>query len=372
MFGEGGKSMFSNDSARQADACRFCWMCRHICPVAGSTGSEAWNPRSRGLMVSMIERGTEYNSEIAETMYHCTMCDACSNDCVTGFKPTDFIREARMLAVVNDIAPKAIMKEIENILEKDNIFGAAVNEKFALEAEKHSGNADVMLFVGQAGRTVAADTAVNAMQLLDKAGVCYTVLKDEPASGAYLGDLMGFVGDVQNAAVKAASAIKAAGTKKLVVLNPYDAVMFRDQYAKWNLLTDVEIVTISAFVAELIAAGALKPGKAELKASLQEPIKLTRGLDEEKPLKDIIEALGVDHVELFLHGKMSRCVGTAIIDGYAPEVAKAMVKTRLEDAARLGSSKIITASPDDSYIMKKYVTDEFEIVDLFTLLNENC
>ena len=114
--------MFSNDSARQADACRFCWMCRHICPVAGSTGNEAWTPRAKGLMVSMIERGTEYDAQIAQAMYHCTMCEACSNDCVTGFKPTDFIREARTLAIVNGFAPKAVNDEIDNILSRGNIF----------------------------------------------------------------------------------------------------------------------------------------------------------------------------------------------------------------------------------------------------------
>ena len=76
--------MFSIDSSRQADACRFCWMCRHICPVSNSTGNEGWTPRARGLMVSMIERGLPYDGEIAEAMYHCTLCDACANDCATG------------------------------------------------------------------------------------------------------------------------------------------------------------------------------------------------------------------------------------------------------------------------------------------------
>lgn len=122
--------MFSNDSARQADACRFCWMCRHICPVAGSTGNEAWTPRAKGLMVSMIERGTEYDAQIAQAMYHCTMCEACSNDCVTGFKPTDFIREARTLAIVNGFAPKAVNDEIDNILSRGNIFPNDISEAF--------------------------------------------------------------------------------------------------------------------------------------------------------------------------------------------------------------------------------------------------
>ena len=85
--------MFSNENKKQADMCRFCWMCRHICPVAGATGYKGWGPRARGLMVSMIERGSaELDAEIAEAMYHCTVCDACANDCEAGWKPIDFIR----------------------------------------------------------------------------------------------------------------------------------------------------------------------------------------------------------------------------------------------------------------------------------------
>lgn len=364
--------MFSNESSKHADSCRFCWMCRHICPVAGSTGSEGWTPRARGLMVSMIERGTEYDTEIAEAMYHCTLCDACSNDCMTGWKPSIFIREARTLAVVNDIAPAAIMAEIENITEKNSIFALEDAEEYKAEAAKHPIGKDILLFVGQAGRNVAAQTAVAAMQLLDKAGVEFSVLEAEPASGAYLGDLMGYTGDVQAVAAKAAELIKASGAKKLIALNPYDACIFRDQYSQWALLDGVETVTFTAFVAELIVSGALKPAKTELKASLQEPVKLTRGLEEIEPLKQIIAALGIEHVELFLNGKMSRCVGTAIMDCYDSAVSKEMVRVRFEDAERLGCSTLLAASPDDAYLLAKYASGERKAIDLIQLINSLC
>ena len=32
--------MISQNALRHAEKCRFCWMCRHICPVAGSTNRE--------------------------------------------------------------------------------------------------------------------------------------------------------------------------------------------------------------------------------------------------------------------------------------------------------------------------------------------
>ena len=364
--------MFSSDSARQADACRFCWMCRHICPVAGSTGSEGWTPRARGLMVSMIERGTEYDPEIAEAMYHCTMCDACANDCVTGFKPTDFTREARMLAVVNDIAPAGIMREIENITEKGNIYGLPVDEKLKAALEELPERAEVLLYIGQSGRAVAADTAMAVIELLKKAGVEFTALRDEPPTGAFLADLMGFTGDVQAIAAKAADAIKGSCAKTVIALAPYDAVMLRDTYSKWNLLPDIRIVSAPAFIGELLDKGALKCEKTDLRASLQEPVKLTRGLEEERPLLDILVHLGVDYVPLFLHGKMSRCVGTPLMELYAPEVTGHMVDVRLDDARRLKSKVLIAASPDDSYILRKYAAQDVEIVDLFMFLNAKC
>ena len=43
--------MFSEKSKKHADACRFCWMCRHLCPVQLVTGKETNTPRAKGLLV---------------------------------------------------------------------------------------------------------------------------------------------------------------------------------------------------------------------------------------------------------------------------------------------------------------------------------
>ncbi len=363
--------MFSAANSKQADMCRFCWMCRHICPVAGATGSEGWGPRARGIMVSMIERGTEYDAEVADAMYHCTMCDACANDCVTGWRPTDFTREARMHAVVNDIAPAAVMTEIDNIMQKGNIYGVDVNASLAEELKKLPAKADTLLYIGQTGRTFGADTALAVISLLRKAGVSFTALADEKPTGAFLGDLMGFTGDVQAVAAKAAEAVAATGAKKVVALAPYDAVMFREKFSEWKLLEGVEMTTATAFVGELLANGALKAKTVDLTASVQEPVKLTRGLEEEEPVMAIVKALGVNYIPLFLHGKMSRCVSTPLMECFDAVVSRRMVEVRCDDARRIGSPAIITCSADDSYIMGKYASD-IKIIDLFRLLDENC
>ena len=364
--------MFSKDSARQADACRFCWMCRHICPVAGSTGREGWTPRARGLMISMIERGTPYTAEIAEAMYHCTLCDACANDCATGYKPSEFIREARTMAVVEDIAPEAVVKAIETIQSRGNIFGEKSFDKIFAAVGELPEKAETLLYLGQTASSVYPQAAINTAELLKKAGVDFTILRDEPASGAYLSELMGFTGDVQAMAAAAAEKIEATGAKTLVVLNPADAFMFRDEYAKYGLLRDVEVVTATAFAAKLIADGALKPVPQSIKGSLQEPVKLTRGLDETAPFKAIAAAVGVKLNEMFLNGKMSRCIGTVPFDMYDPATVREMVHVRCEDAQRMGSRLIITASPDDYYIMSKHAYGPVKIADIFEILNQSC
>ncbi len=364
--------MFSSQNAKQADMCRFCWMCRHICPVAGATGSEGWGPRARGLMVSMIERGTPYDAEIADAMYHCTMCDACANDCVTGWRPTDFIREARMLAVVNEIAPPAVMREIDNILTCGNIYGAETAPALLAAIDRLPASADVLLYLGQSARAHVPESALALMALLDRAGVSWTALRDELPSGAFLGDLMGFTGDVQALAKKTAAAIRAAGAGTVVAFSPADCVMLRDSYAKWELLDGIRVISAPAFLAGLITSGKLKPGALVLRASLQEPVRLTRGLDEIRPLLQIVEALGIEYLPLYLNGKMSRCVGTPLMECLDPTVVRRMVGVRLDDARRIGSNAIITASPDDYDLMRKYAQEDVRILDLFALLEEAC
>jgi len=134
--------------------------------------------------------------------------------------------------------------------------------------------------------------------------------------------------------------------------------------AEWDRAT--------AFIAALIADGKLKVKKAGIAGSLQEPVKLTRALDEIAPFKAIADACGIELTELFLNGKMSRCIGTVPFDMYAPEVAAQMVRVRCEDAVRLGSDLIITASPDDFYIMSKYATDGVKIADIYEILDGLC
>ncbi len=363
--------MFSNESLKHAEACRNCWMCRHICPTSNATGMEAWSPRVRGYMVSMVERGFEYDEVMVEDMYMCCLCDACADDCCSDIKPNIFIREGRTHAVANGLAPKAVMDAIDVVEKTGNLFGAAMNADVKAAAAALPAQADVVLFLGETAATVAPSVALAAISLLKKAGVNFTVLQDEPASGSLFSELIGYTGDIQEQAKKAAAAIAATGAKTVVALDPYDACIFTEKYAQWNLLADVQVVTATSFVADLVADGKLQPKAVELTASYHDPDRLSRGVGETEPAREVIKALGVNVIEMFLNRNLGRSCGGPVMNVYAPDVVKKIVDVREQDAIRMGSNCIITASPSDYYVM----TTEGGTVsyqDLFALLDANC
>ena len=106
--------MISQNALHHAEKCRFCWMCRHLCPVQHQTGKELNTPRAKGLLLSMVnKKAQEFDKDMGQAMYECLLCDACTNDCATGYQPPLFIREARTEAVVSEVAPQSVMKLIE-------------------------------------------------------------------------------------------------------------------------------------------------------------------------------------------------------------------------------------------------------------------
>lgn len=61
------------------------------------------------------KKAQEFDKDMGQAMYECLLCDACTNDCATGYQPPLFIREARTEAVVSEVAPESVMNLIENV-----------------------------------------------------------------------------------------------------------------------------------------------------------------------------------------------------------------------------------------------------------------
>lgn len=368
--------MFSEKAKKTADACRFCWMCRHVCPVGLVTGKEINTARAKGLMISLSERGAEFDASIAGSMWECTLCGACSNDCATGYEPPVFIREARTRAAAEGLAPENVRKVIGRMLETGSMYGVLPENKldaFKAELEGLPKKADTLLYIGEVSAVKVPGMAKAVISLLKKAGIPFTVLKNEPDSGAYLGDLIGFTEEVRIRAVRLSEEINASGAKTVVVIDPVDARIMKHEYGEWNCRAQAEVKTVTSYITELVKNGALKPKKSDPgEVTFHDAGALSRDLDETQPARDILDAMGLAIKEMFLNRRLSKSCGTALFAAYAPSLAAMTAKGCWDDALRTGATTLLTEAPGSLFVLSRAIPAGAKLLDLFTLLDEAC
>ncbi len=367
--------MFSEKAVKTLEGCRFCPMCRHLCPVGLTTGNEGNTPRAKALLANYVTRGMKYTAEMASDMYECCLCYACATDCESGYEPPIYIREARTMAAVESLAPPAVEKLLDNLERTDNIFGLPKKDKFAAVADLVRGlpeKADTLLYIGATAAYKTPAIAAACIKLMKKAGVNFTVLADEPSSGAELGDLIGFVDDVRQAAAKCAAGIKGTGAREIVALDPPSARIFKQRYEEWGLEPDGAVVTATAYAARLLKEGKLKPRPVDLAATFQDDSILTRELDETEAPREIMAALGIRLKEMFLNRKRVKNGGTVLMNEYAPRLTQLTGQGRWADALRSKTPILLGATPDTYYVMKKTEPEGMRLEDLFVLLEANC
>lgn len=363
--------MFSSQARKIADACRFCWMCRHICPVGLVSCKEGNTPRGRALLLSLDTRGTSLTPDAYELMFQCALCNACSHDCATGFEPPVFIREARVEAIVNDVVPEAVKPVLERAMD-GSISGLPVNNEVKEAMKKYHQKADILLYLGDSAKTNGSKSALALINILKKANVSFMMLEDEPDSGAHLYDLMGNTADVQNTAKECLNRIREAGAKTIVPIDPTYSRFFKHQCNEWGLMDGLKVVTATAFVAELIAEGKLKVEKQNIAATFHDPCRLSRDLEETEPARAILAAMGIELQEMFLNRGLTKCCGGAVLKEIYPKLAGDMTKARWDEAKTTGANLLITACPCCAVNFSAYTPENMETTDIFVLLDSAC
>lgn len=358
--------MISQNALHHAEKCRFCFMCRHLCPIQLQTGREINTPRAKGLLLSMVKRGTqEFDRDMAQTMYECLLCDACVNDCATGYQPPLYIREARTEAVIENLAPAEVMELIDNIMSSGNIYGVE-KPSFAQTGK------DVLVYLGEVATCQTQALANSFLQLLHLAGVQATVLDNEPASGAMLADLIGYVDEVSQQAKACAAAINQAKPKTVVVLDSYDAQIMKQKYPEWGFTIDAEVVTATSFIAQILQEGKLqtKPS-GQIIAACHDDDRTARAFYEFAPIRTIAESAGFVLTEMFNTERLAKSCGSAVTLAYMPKLIKRVAAGRWDDLKRTAAKTMVTANPQAYLCLSQAIPEGYTLVDAYTALLNN-
>ena len=346
---------FTQKAKQHIDSCRFCWMCHHVCPIGNATGLERNTARARALGLSLVARDAiDYTADIIDNVYECSLCGGCMTDCVTGWDPVMFTKEARLGAALDGKLPEYILKLINNLTEKGNIYGAEKNANIPVLEDK-----DTLFFLGEDTR--AKGCAKEAIELLKAAGVKFAVLENEPNSGASMDFLVGAAAETKAIMQDAAKVLSTY--KKVICYDPADAKVMMREYKEWGIDLKAEVVTFTAFVAELIKSGALKVKKTDNKFTPQDTPILARDLEETAPIRDILSACG-EVSEMLLNKNYTVLAGNLIMNEYMPEVMEKVAEARWTNAKNMDTKVLVTASPAEYALLKKTKPEDIELKKL--------
>lgn len=357
--------IMSEKSKQHVDSCRFCWMCHHICPIGNATGHERSTPRARALGISLVNRDAIDLSEIMDNIYECAGCGGCVRECVTGWDPVMFTKETRLQAALEDKLPEYINTLVDNCLEKGNAYGKTeICTDLAKGIEAHADKKDILLLLGVDAKFMACEQALKAIKVLEKAGVDFTVLENEPASGAQLDFLIGAADETKE---QMNACAKVLGEYKTVVAyDPNDAKTIKQTYKEYGVDVQAGVVTYTSFVAGLLKDGKLTAKHSGKNVVFQDPYQLARDLEETEEAREIVKAYA-NLSEMLLNRAETVWAGNILMAQYMPEVIKKVAERRIFNVSSIGANALVTASVSE-YIALKSVESDVEIISIEDLI----
>ena len=356
-----------SDKAKQhVDSCRFCWMCHHICPIGNATGHERSTARARALGISLVNRNAIELSEIMDNIYECSTCGGCVNVCVTGWDPVMFTKETRLKAALEGALPDYINKLVDNCFETGNAYGLTeISEELKNAISSHSAITETLLYLGVDARYKVADQAIKAIKVLEKAGVDFTVLFDEPASGSQLDFLIGAADETKK---QMETAAKVFGKyKTIVIYDPNDAKTIKQLYKEYGTEVKASTVTYTSFLANLLKNDKIKTHNINKTVVFQDPYQLSRDLEETEEPREIIKAYASLH-EMLLNRKETVWAGNLLMAEYLPEVIKEVAARRLYNVESLHETTVVTASVSEYAALKSVDQDKITVLSIEDLI----
>ena len=346
---------FTQKSKEHIDSCRFCWMCHHVCPIGIATGQERNTPRARALGLSLVAReAIDYSEDIIHNVYECSLCGACMTDCVTGWDPIMFTKEARLGAALDGKLPEYVLSMIENLGEKGNVYGL----DSAVEYEERN-EGDILFYIGEDAR-IKGD-ARDAIKLLDAAGVKFSVLKNEPNSGYSMSFLVGAANETKAMMEDCAKVLN--NYKTVICYNPADAKVMKREYKEWGIDLKAEVVTFTAKIASLIDEGVLKLKKTDKIFTPQDSPLLARDLEEIEPIRKVLSSCA-DTLEMLLCKEHTQLAGNLIMNEYMGGVIEKVAAERWNNAKNIGAKNLVTADVSEYYMLNKVKPEGMELFKL--------
>jgi Fe-S oxidoreductase/nitrate reductase gamma subunit len=376
---------FTHSQLLSLDACMECGRCEDACPATAS--GKPLSPK--GVVLDLqhfmsLGGGNVHEIIRNETLWSCTMCQACVQECPVLIGHVDLISDMRRDLIGEGKLSGPPARSLQQIGNQANPYGRPNADRLAwaegLEVPTVESNPDFeyLFWVGCAAsfdpraQKVARATA----ELLKKAGVNFAVLgKEETCTG----DPARRIGDEFLFQERAQTNIETLNRRKvckIVTPCPHCHNTIKNEYPQFGGAYEVQ--HHSSLLAELIQAGHLPN---EIKAddvgpvTLHDPCYLARVNGETAATRAVIGAATSAEVrEMPRSGKKTFCCGAGGGRMWFEELPEQRVsRLRAEEAIATGAKTLATACPFCLNMMSDGMAgaaggEEVKVLDIAELL----
>jgi len=377
-------------------SCTECGRCQDVCP-AFNTGKEL-SPKllimalrdqllADGPKALAARGGTAALPPLVPTavsdnvVWDCVTCGACQQECPVGIEHIDHVIDLRRnLVMVESRFPAEAAPMLRDIDRASNPWGKPQADRahwadglgvHVLQPGEEP--PDVLFWVGCAPAydERARKGAISTAKLLKEAGVDFAILGPRESCTGDPARRMGDEYTFQQQAKQNVRTLNSSGVKKIVTTCPHCFNTLANEYPDFG--GRYEVVHHTAFLAELMREGKLKPLATDKAITYHDSCYLARHNDVIAEPRELVAAVGRP-VEMARSGKRTFCCGAGGARMWMEESrGRPINQERVREAVATGAQTLAVACPFCTVMLDDGVREtgaKLKVVDLATLLSE--
>ncbi|MBZ5487560.1 (Fe-S)-binding protein [Halomonas aquamarina] len=391
------------------DACVQCGRCEAMCPafaagqplnpkkliqdmvvgMAGGSDAKYYGSPYPGKPVGEHE-GHPHGPIVArqgtslvdpETLWSCTTCRACVEECPMMIEHVDAIVDMRrFLTLEHGNTPNKGAEVLDNLIATDNPGGFdpdsrlhwAADLNLPLMADKQE--ADVLLWLGDGVFDMRNQRTLRAfISVLRAANVDFAVLGNEERDSGDVARRLGDEATFQTLARRNIQTLSRYRFARIVTCDPHSFHVLKNEYGELGTAqtpADYHVQHHSTYISELVSANKLtfKAWKGG-SVTYHDPCYLGRYNGEYEAPRDVLKALGIEIKEMARSGYRSRCCGGG---GGAPITdipgKQRIPDMRMEDVRETGADLVAVGCPQCTAMLEGVVEPRAGIKDIAELV----
>ncbi len=312
----------------------------------------------------------------ADTLWACTTCRACVEECPMMIEHVDAIVDMRRhLTLEKGATPNKGAEVLENLIATDNPGGFAPGGRMNWAADLNLKllsdvqSTDVLFWVGDGAFDMRNQRTLRAfVKVLKAAKVDFAVLGLEERDSGDVARRLGDEATFQMLARRNIHTLSKYSFQRIVTCDPHSFHVLKNEYGAFD--GHYLVQHHSAYMAELIQGGALNllPHKGA-SVTYHDPCYLGRYNGEYEAPRNVLRALGIEVKEMQRSGFRSRCCGGG---GGAPITdipgKQRIPDMRMEDIRETGAEVVAVGCPQCTAMLEGVVEPRPLIKDIAELV----